>query len=94
MIHVQQLTQPQGHSTSGSHERYKNKERLAWETEYDCNAQMRKWMIENNIATDDELSALERDIKKAEWIQAYNVGKLICLSVIRELIKCFKNKSL
>ncbi|MCT4630483.1 thiamine pyrophosphate-dependent enzyme [Winogradskyella sp.] len=65
MIHVQELTQPQGHSTSGSHERYKNEERLAWEAEYDCNAQMRKWMLENNIATDEELKVLEKDIKKA-----------------------------
>jgi pyruvate/2-oxoglutarate/acetoin dehydrogenase E1 component/TPP-dependent pyruvate/acetoin dehydrogenase alpha subunit len=64
MIHVQQLTQPQGHSTSGSHERYKDAERLAWEREYDCNAQMRKWMIINNIATDEELTALEKSIKK------------------------------
>jgi TPP-dependent pyruvate/acetoin dehydrogenase alpha subunit len=65
MIHVQELTQPQGHSTSGSHERYKNSERLAWEAEYDCNVQMRNWMISNNIATDDELITLERAIKKA-----------------------------
>ncbi|WP_299114194.1 alpha-ketoacid dehydrogenase subunit alpha/beta [uncultured Winogradskyella sp.] len=65
MIHVQELTQPQGHSTSGSHERYKNEERLAWEAEYDCNVQMRQWMITNNIATDEELLALEKDIKKA-----------------------------
>ena len=65
MIHVLELTQPQGHSTSGSHERYKDKDRLAWEAEYDCNAQMRSWMIANNIATDEELSALEKDIKKA-----------------------------
>ena len=65
MIHVQQLTQPQGHSTSGSHERYKDQERLAWEAAYDCNVQMRKWIIENNIATDEELSALEKEIKKA-----------------------------
>lgn len=65
MIHVQELTQPQGHSTSGSHERYKDKKRLAWEAEYDCNAQMRQWMIANNIATDEELTALEKDIKKA-----------------------------
>ncbi|MCC1484214.1 alpha-ketoacid dehydrogenase subunit alpha/beta [Winogradskyella immobilis] len=65
MIHVKELTQPQGHSTSGSHERYKSKERLAWETEYDCNAQMRQWVIANNIATDEELSVLEKDIKKA-----------------------------
>lgn len=65
MIHVQELTQPQGHSTSGSHERYKDADRLAWEAEYDCNSQMRQWMIENNIATDDELKAIEKDIKKA-----------------------------
>ena len=65
MIHVQELTQPQGHSTSGSHERYKNEARLAWEAEYDCNAQMRLWMIANNIATDEELTTLEREIKKA-----------------------------
>ncbi len=64
LIHVDELTQPQGHSTSGSHERYKSKERLEWEKEYDCNAQLRKWMIENNIATDEELSQLEKEIKK------------------------------
>ncbi len=64
MIHVEELTQPQGHSTSGSHERYKDEERLAWEAEYDCNAQFRKWLIINDFATDDELSALEKDIKK------------------------------
>jgi pyruvate/2-oxoglutarate/acetoin dehydrogenase E1 component/TPP-dependent pyruvate/acetoin dehydrogenase alpha subunit len=65
MIHVQELTQPQGHSTSGSHERYKDKERLAWEEEYDCNAQMRSWIIDNNISTDEELKTLEKEIKKA-----------------------------
>lgn len=64
MIHVQELTQPQGHSTSGSHERYKDQDRLAWEVEYDCNAQMRQWMVVNNIATDEELTVLEKDIKK------------------------------
>jgi pyruvate/2-oxoglutarate/acetoin dehydrogenase E1 component/TPP-dependent pyruvate/acetoin dehydrogenase alpha subunit len=64
MIHVQELTQPQGHSTSGSHERYKDQERLAWEAEYDCNTQMRDWVISNNIATDEELIAIERAIKK------------------------------
>ncbi|MCA0131780.1 alpha-ketoacid dehydrogenase subunit alpha/beta [Winogradskyella alexanderae] len=65
LIHVQELTQPQGHSTSGSHERYKDNDRLSWEVEYDCNAQMRKWMIENNIATEEELTALEKEVKKA-----------------------------
>jgi len=64
MIHVQQLTQPQGHSTSGSHERYKDNDRLAWEAEYDCNAQLRQWMILNDIATDEDLIAIERSIKK------------------------------
>lgn len=64
MIHVEELTQPQGHSTSGSHERYKNEERLEWEREYDCNVQFRKWLVENEFATEDELSELEKSIKK------------------------------
>ncbi|WP_299276731.1 thiamine pyrophosphate-dependent enzyme [uncultured Psychroserpens sp.] len=64
MIHVVELTQPQGHSTSGSHERYKSKERLEWERQYDCIVQMRQWMISNNIATEDELDALDKTIKK------------------------------
>lgn len=64
LIHVQQLTQPQGHSTSGSHERYKSEERLKWEREHDCNVKMREWMIATNIATEQELQDLEKDIKK------------------------------
>jgi len=64
LIHVVELTQPQGHSTSGSHERYKDKERLAWEKEHDCNLKMRQWMLDNGIATDDELTELEKSIKK------------------------------
>jgi pyruvate/2-oxoglutarate/acetoin dehydrogenase E1 component len=64
LIHVQELTQPQGHSTSGSHERYKNKERLDWEAKHDCNLKMRQWMIENNIGTEEELDTLDKNIKK------------------------------
>ena len=64
ILHVTELTQPQGHSTSGSHERYKSKDRLNWEREYDCNAKMREWMIDNQIATDDELQELEKKIKR------------------------------
>ncbi|TWR25143.1 transketolase [Mucilaginibacter pallidiroseus] len=64
MIHVIEMTQPQGHSTSGSHERYKSKERLAWEEEYDCLAQMRKWMIESAIITAEDIEKLESDSKK------------------------------
>lgn len=64
LIHVQELTQPQGHSTSGSHERYKSEERLAWESNHDCNKKMREWMLANDIATDEELTQIEKDIKK------------------------------
>lgn len=64
LIHVDELTQPQGHSTSGSHERYKNAERLAWEAEFDCLAQMRKWLLENNLATTEELDEIDSQAKK------------------------------
>ena len=64
LIHVSGLTQPQGHSTSGSHERYKNKERLDWELANDCNLKMRNWMIETGIATNEDLTNLERNIKR------------------------------
>ncbi len=64
LIHVQQLTQPQGHSTSGSHERYKNQDRLRWEASYDCNLKMRDWIIENNFADEEFLSEMEKAIKK------------------------------
>lgn len=64
LIHVQELTQPQGHSTSGSHERYKNAERLSWETEFDCVAQMRSWLIANDLATEEELAEIDAASKK------------------------------
>ena len=64
IIHVRALTQPQGHSTSGSHERYKNKERLEWEREYDCLNQMRKWMLENNLVAEAQLEQWEKDWSK------------------------------
>lgn len=64
LIHVKELTQPQGHSTSGSHERYKNEQRLTWEREYDCNVKFREWIISNDFATDQDLENLEKEIKK------------------------------
>ena len=64
LIHVTELTQPIGHSTSGSHQRYKSKERLEWEKEYDCNRQFKHWLIDKNIATESELSKIEVDCKK------------------------------
>lgn len=72
LIHVNELTQPQGHSTSGSHERYKSKERLAWEIDFDCLTKMRQWMIENNIFTDEEAKSIEKDIKKQVRIGKQN----------------------
>ena len=59
LVHVTELTQPLGHSTSGSHERYKSDDRLAWEKEFDCNKTFRKWIIAQNIATESEIAALE-----------------------------------
>ena len=74
LIHVEEVTQPQGHSTSGSHERYKSKERLAWETEYDCIAKMGNWIVEKGLATEEELKEMQdaakkevRNGKKAAW---------------------------
>ena len=63
LIHVTEVTQPQGHSTSGSHERYKNPERLAWEEEYDGLRKMRLWILENDLATPEELDAIENDAR-------------------------------
>jgi len=74
LVHVTEVTQPQGHSTSGSHERYKSKERLEWEQEYDCIAKMREWLIANDLASAEEADAIEqeatqsvRDAQKAAW---------------------------
>ena len=64
LIHVQELTQPQGHSTSGSQERYKSTDRLQWERDHDCIAKMREWMISSEIATEETLSELDKDLKK------------------------------
>ncbi|MCP4428460.1 MAG: transketolase [Chloroflexi bacterium] len=63
IVHVTDLTQPQGHSTSGSHERYKSQERLDWEAEYDCIRKMREWIVEQRIAPAGELDQIERNAK-------------------------------
>ncbi len=64
LFHIQELTQPQGHSTSGSHERYKTSERLQWEREWDCNKKMREWLLLNELTTEDILQELETEVKK------------------------------
>jgi pyruvate/2-oxoglutarate/acetoin dehydrogenase E1 component/TPP-dependent pyruvate/acetoin dehydrogenase alpha subunit len=74
IFHITEVTQPQGHSTSGSHERYKPKERLEWETEFDGIKKMREWIIRENIATaatldkiEDEASERAKEAKKNAW---------------------------
>ena len=100
MIHVTEMTQPQGHSTSGSHERYKDKTRIAWESEYDCMLQMRKWMIESAIATEEELNEIEitakayiRDCQKKAWAD-FNVLMKLELDSVVELIQGTTNQEL
>jgi 2-oxoisovalerate dehydrogenase E1 component len=65
LLHVEEVTQPQGHSTSGSHERYKSKERLAWEAEYDCIRKMREWILDEVLILPEEVAAIEREAKQA-----------------------------
>ena len=64
LFHVEEMTQPQGHSTSGSHERYKNEERIAWEKEWDCNKKMREWIIANALADANELNEIEEKARE------------------------------
>lgn len=63
LFHVDELTQPQGHSTSGSHERYKSSERLEWEREWDAIKKMREWLLANMLADEDEVDSIEREAK-------------------------------
>jgi pyruvate/2-oxoglutarate/acetoin dehydrogenase E1 component/TPP-dependent pyruvate/acetoin dehydrogenase alpha subunit len=78
LIHVTEVTQPQGHSTSGSHERYKTKERLKWEKQYDCILKMEEWIKSEGLATAEELKVIRKEAKssvkkakEAAW-KAYN----------------------
>ena len=64
LVHVQEVTQPQGHSTSGSHERYKSAERLAWEKEFDCNKHFKQWIIDQHYATEIELNQIQAQAKQ------------------------------
>jgi pyruvate/2-oxoglutarate/acetoin dehydrogenase E1 component/TPP-dependent pyruvate/acetoin dehydrogenase alpha subunit len=63
MVHVIEMTQPQGHSTSGSHERYKSKERLSWESDYDCIRKMKEWIIEDVLVLPEEVEAIEKEAR-------------------------------
>ena len=103
LIHVTELTQPQGHSTSGSHERYKNEERLAWEAEFDCLKQMTKWLIENGFSTEEELETLSNQAKnevlegkKAAWnafVLPLKAEQIELVSLLREIAKTSQSSS-
>ena len=92
LIHVDELTQPLGHSSSGSHQRYKSKARLEWEEDFDCNKKMRAWLLEKNIATDEELEALEKACKqeaKEARKTAWNNYQAPIKSKQKELLELF-----
>jgi pyruvate/2-oxoglutarate/acetoin dehydrogenase E1 component/TPP-dependent pyruvate/acetoin dehydrogenase alpha subunit len=102
LVHVTELTQPQGHSSSGSHERYKSTERLNWEKEFDCLRQMRLWMIAINIASVEELNEIDNAIKKevleakkAAWnsfISPIVTEKNELVSLLEKIAPSSKNK--
>ena len=99
LIHVYEMTQPQGHSTSGSHERYKTKERLEWEAEYDCLVQMRKWVLDSAICSEEELVQIEEEAKvyvracqKEAWNKVQSVFKNEA-SEASTLLKALGNES-
>ena len=97
LIHVTEVTQPQGHSTSGSHERYKDKARLEWEKEFDCIRQMRLWMLESAIISEEELIVIEDTAKKLvrtaqkeawnEFLADIKVEKDQAINLINKLAK-------
>jgi len=94
LIHVTELTQPQGHSTSGSHERYKSNNRLKWEKENDCNLKFRSWIIDNNIATEAELDIIEistqQEAKKAKE-NAWEASLEPIRNEAKKLTKCLSD---
>ena len=91
LVHVKELTQPLGHSTSGSHERYKSKKRLEWEKEFDCNTKMREWIIVNQISDEKELKSIEESVKK-EVRQAVREAKKLSISETKKNIELFTSK--
>jgi pyruvate/2-oxoglutarate/acetoin dehydrogenase E1 component/TPP-dependent pyruvate/acetoin dehydrogenase alpha subunit len=102
LIHVNELTQPQGHSSSGSHERYKDESRLTWERDFDCIRQMKLWMIAINIASPEEIEAIDLEVKKevqdgkkAAWnafIEPIIEDKKQFISLLEKIAPSTKNK--
>jgi pyruvate/2-oxoglutarate/acetoin dehydrogenase E1 component/TPP-dependent pyruvate/acetoin dehydrogenase alpha subunit len=88
LIHVKELTQPQGHSTSGSHERYKSKERLDWETENDCIKRFKEWILENKLASIEELDAIENEAKIHVNVSRKNAWEAYINPIKEEIDTC------
>jgi len=95
LVHVKEVTQPQGHSTSGSHERYKSKERLEWEMEYDCIAQMRGWILQQGFSSEADMEQMEQkalaEVKadqKQAWVDFSSSIKAEVQSCIQVLDAC------
>ncbi len=88
LIHVKELTQPQGHSTSGSHERYKSKERLDWETENDCIKRFKEWILENKLASIEELDAIENEAKIHVNVSRKNAWEAYINPIKQEIEAC------
>ncbi len=103
LIHVTELTQPQGHSSSGSHERYKSAERLQWEKDNDCNKRFKEWILESGIATPEELSKMERKIRQkvraskneawAEFLDQHKKMKKVLLGLMNNVAITSANRN-
>jgi len=103
LIHVKELTQPQGHSTSGSHERYKDNERLEWERDHDCNKRFKEWILESGIATTEELATIEKRIKRTvreakkeaweEYLKTLLTNKTVLVNLIEKVAASSPNKN-
>ena len=87
IIHVKELTQPLGHSTSGSHERYKSKDRLVWEKENDCNLRMRKWILDNDISNELSLLEIEKSCRQDVKVAKSEAWKIYLDPIINDRIK-------
>jgi len=97
LLHVYETTQPQGHSTSGSHERYKSAERLAWEAEYDCNAKFREWILDHGLSSEEYLKELENEVKsevrkarreaREEYLQPQRAEQSRLLGLVEAVLK-------
>jgi len=87
IIHVKELTQPLGHSTSGSHERYKSKDRLAWEKENDCNLKMRKWILDNGISNELSLLEIEKTCKEDVKIAKFEAWETYLDPILKDRLE-------